>query len=52
MNRTADDAVIAVLLRQLELAFDVRSWHGTNLMGSLRGLHPDTVVWRPLPVMK
>ena len=49
MKRTAGDAVIAVLLRQLEMAFDVRSWHGTNLMGSLRGLDPEAVVWRPQP---
>jgi hypothetical protein len=49
MKRTADDAVIAVLLRQLQRAFDVGSWHGTNLLGSLRGLEPATVVWRPQP---
>ena len=49
MKRTSRDAVIALLLRQLEMAFDIRSWHGTNLLGSLRGLDLDTVVWRPQP---
>ena len=46
---TSGDAVIALLLRQLDMAFDVRSWHGTNLLGSLRGLDLDTVIWRPQP---
>jgi hypothetical protein len=41
--------VIDVLLRQLHLAFDVRSWHGTNLMGSVRGLERELVAWRPQP---
>ena len=44
-----DDPVIALLLRQLHRAFDVRSWHGTNLMGSLRGLDRELLVWRPRP---
>ena len=43
------DAVIDVLLRQLHQAFDRRSWHGTNMMGSLRGLDPSVVAWRPQP---
>jgi hypothetical protein len=41
--------VIEVLLRQLNLAFDVRSRHGTNLLGAIRGLGPDVVAWRPQP---
>jgi hypothetical protein len=41
--------VIEVLLRQLNQAFDTRSWHGTNLMGSLRGLDRSVVAWRPQP---
>jgi hypothetical protein len=39
--------VIALLLRQLDLAFDIRSWHGTNLLGSIRGVERAVVAWRP-----
>lgn len=38
---------IALLLAQLDQAFDRRSWHGTNLRGSLRGLRVEQAVWRP-----
>src|SRR5262245_59505154 len=38
-----------VLLRMLDEAYDRRSWHGTNLRGSLRGLTPDAAAWRPAP---
>jgi hypothetical protein len=34
---------------QLERAFDKRSWHGTNLWGSLRDLTTEEVAWRPHP---
>jgi hypothetical protein len=43
------DARIDLLLRNLERAFDVRSWHGTNLFGSLRGVTPELASWRPQP---
>jgi hypothetical protein len=36
-----------VLLRLLDEAFDHRSWHGTNLRGSIRGLTVETASWRP-----
>lgn len=39
--------MIDALLNQLDRAFDVRSWHGPNLMGALRGVKPDLAVWRP-----
>jgi hypothetical protein len=39
----------ALLVRQLDRAFDVRSWHGPNLMGSLRGVAGDLITWRPQP---
>jgi hypothetical protein len=39
--------MIDVLLRQLDQAFDVRSWHGPNLMGALRGVKADSAIWRP-----
>jgi len=43
------ESVIEVLLRQLHQAFDRRSWHGPNLMGSLRGVERAVVAWRPQP---
>jgi uncharacterized damage-inducible protein DinB len=36
-----------VLLAQLDQAFDRRSWHGTNLRGSVRGLEAIIAAWRP-----
>lgn len=38
---------IALLLRILEEAYSKRSWHGTNLRGSLRGLTAEQAAWRP-----
>src|SRR5262245_13233209 len=35
------------LLDLLDQAFDRRSWHGTNLRGSLRGVTPTVAAWRP-----
>lgn len=43
------ESAISALLGQLHRAFDRRSWHGTGLMGSLRGLDVDLVTWRPQP---
>lgn len=37
------------LLDQLAEAFDRRSWHGTNLRGSVRGIDADDAAWRPAP---
>lgn len=36
-----------VLLAQIDQAYDRRSWHGTNLKGSIRGLTPSQAAWRP-----
>jgi DinB superfamily len=36
----------ALLIDLLDEAFDARSWHGTNLRGSLRRLEPRQIVWR------
>ena len=36
-----------VLLANLDYAYEIRGWHGTNLRGSLRGLTPDELKWRP-----
>jgi len=40
---------IALLLRILDQAFDVKGWHGTTLAGSLRGVTADQALWRPAP---
>ena len=41
--------MIGQLLDALDEAYDRRSWHGTNLRGSLRGLPRDVARWRPAP---
>ena len=38
---------IALLVEILDRAYNRRSWHGTNLRGSLRGLTPAQLAWRP-----
>lgn len=43
------DPRLELQLRELELAFDRRSWHGPNLMGALRGIKPAGACWRPQP---
>ena len=40
---------IESLLCFLDEAFNQRSWHGTNLRGSLRGLSFHQAAWRPAP---
>ena len=35
------------LLASLRRAFDGRSWHGPNLLGSIRGLTPEEAFFRP-----
>lgn len=38
-----------IIILQLEQAFQRRSWHGTNLLGSIRRLKPEEAAWRPQP---
>jgi uncharacterized damage-inducible protein DinB len=40
---------IDLLLSQIDQAYDRRSWHGTNLRGSIRGITATQAVWRPGP---
>lgn len=40
---------LPLLLTLLDEAFDRKSWHGTNLRGSLRGLSAVLAAWRPAP---
>jgi hypothetical protein len=37
------------LLAIMDAAYDRKSWHGTNLRGSIRGLTVRQAVWRPSP---
>jgi DinB family protein len=37
------------LLRTLQQAYERKSWHGTNLRGSLRGISAEQAAWRPDP---
>jgi uncharacterized damage-inducible protein DinB len=41
------DAQIGQLLAVMDAAYDKKSWHGTNLRGSIRGLTPREAAWRP-----
>ena len=43
------DPRIRLMLTNLERAFQARSFHGTTLRGSLRGLKADAASWRPGP---
>lgn len=36
-----------ILLRLIDEAYDHRSWHGTNLRGSIRGITSPAAAWRP-----
>jgi hypothetical protein len=38
---------LSLLLDALDEAFDRKSWHGTNLRGSLRSLTAQQAAWRP-----
>lgn len=37
------------LLRTLQQAYERKSWHGTNLRGSLRGMTAEQAAWRAEP---
>jgi hypothetical protein len=43
------EPLVEQLLLMLDRAYDRRSWHGTNLRGSIRGLSPAAAAWRPTP---
>ncbi len=46
---TAAPTSIPLLLDNLDRAYRGRSWHGTALRGTLRGLTVDAALWRPGP---
>jgi len=39
--------IITALVQQLEESYHKKSWHGTNLRGSIRGLSLEQICWRP-----
>jgi hypothetical protein len=43
------DAQVERLLGVLDRAYDRKSWHGTNLLGSVRGMGVEAAAWRPAP---
>lgn len=40
---------LSVYLEAIDEAFDRKSWHGTNLRGSLRKVTVEEALWRPQP---
>ncbi len=40
---------ITTILEMMDQAFDRRSWHGTNLKGSIKGMNSQESSWRPAP---
>lgn len=40
---------ITTILEMIDQAFDRRSWHGTNLKGSIKGMKAQEASWRPAP---
>lgn len=47
MARAARDPETSLLLDLLAEAFERKSWHGTNLRGSFRGMSAADAAWRP-----
>jgi hypothetical protein len=43
------DGDVRQLLVIIDQAYDKKSWHGTNLRGSIRGLSAAQAAWRPAP---
>jgi uncharacterized damage-inducible protein DinB len=43
------DSQEQLLLQLIKEAYKSKSWHGTNLRGSIRGLSAEQAVWRPAP---
>lgn len=47
MSHKTRDSTMDVLIQIYDQAYDKTAWHGTNLRGSLRGLKPKELLWRP-----
>src|SRR5688572_23293903 len=46
---TMPNSEMKILLTLIDQAFDRRSWHGTNLKGSIKGMKAQDAAWRPGP---
>ncbi len=44
-----NESELRILLLMMDEAFDHKSWHGTNLYGSIRRLNIKEALWRPQP---
>jgi uncharacterized damage-inducible protein DinB len=49
MARKYVSAPIQALLELIDQSYSRKSWHGTNLRGSIRGLSLRKALWRPAP---
>src|SRR5262249_13197015 len=49
MRNAMSNSEIAVLLGMIDQPFDHKSWHGTNLRGSIKGISARQAAWRPAP---
>jgi hypothetical protein len=47
MKKDLSGSEIPLLLQLVDEAYGRRSWHGTNLRGSIRGITVDQAIWRP-----
>ena len=47
MKTSHQDVQLDLLLRIIDEAYEVKTWHGPNLRGSLRGLSAKEAAWRP-----
>ena len=47
MSRTSISPSIQLLLELIDQSYNRKSWHGTNLRGSIRGLTAREILWRP-----
>lgn len=43
------NSIVDLLLISVDQAFDRKSWHGTNLKGSIKGMSAEEAAWRPGP---
>jgi hypothetical protein len=47
MARMSISPPIQLLLELIDQSYNKKSWHGTNLRGSIRGLTAREALWRP-----
>jgi hypothetical protein len=49
MARTSNSPSMRLILELIDQSYNKKSWHGTNLRGSIRGLTAREALWRPSP---